>query len=284
MRLAFSTNAFKKNTLEEAITTLADIGYRGVEIMADVPHAYPPHMTDVRLDAIQGLLQRRGLEVSNVNAFTLFALGDTYHPTWIEPDATRLEQRIEHTRQCVELAAKLGAATVSLQPGGPLIGTELSRDQAQDRFAQALRQVLSTAQAHDIRLAIEPEPGLLIESAAEYLAFKQQYFADEPLVAMNCDTGHLYCVGEDPAQVIRQMPGQIAHVHLEDIAANRVHQHLPLGKGAIDLCAVLAALREIGYGGWITVELYPYEASAAAVAKAAWDYLQPLPQSSPARA
>src|SRR4051812_41287707 len=38
IRLAFSTNAFKKNTLAEAIGEIARIGYGGVEIMADVPH------------------------------------------------------------------------------------------------------------------------------------------------------------------------------------------------------------------------------------------------------
>ena len=42
--LAFSTNAFKKNTLEEAIEAIARIGYGGVELMADVPHAYPQNM------------------------------------------------------------------------------------------------------------------------------------------------------------------------------------------------------------------------------------------------
>ena len=35
--LAFSTNAFKKNTLTEAIAAIAAIGYTGVELMADVP-------------------------------------------------------------------------------------------------------------------------------------------------------------------------------------------------------------------------------------------------------
>ena len=43
--LAFSTNAFNKTTLHEAIDAIASIGYGGVELMADVPHAYPPTFT-----------------------------------------------------------------------------------------------------------------------------------------------------------------------------------------------------------------------------------------------
>src|SRR5690606_33558355 len=133
IQLAFSTNAFKKNTLEEAIDAIADIGYRGVEIMADVPHAYPPHLDEVRLERLKQQISRRGLTVSNVNAFTLFALGDTYHPTWIDDDPAKREQRILHTLNCLDLTSAFNARTMSLQPGGPMIGTTITRQQAGER-------------------------------------------------------------------------------------------------------------------------------------------------------
>src|SRR5207248_7917880 len=88
-RLAFSTNAFKKNTLDEAIDAIGDIGYAGVELMADLHHAYPPAMDTPRRQQTLHHLSKRRLPVSNVNAFTLFACGDTYHPTWIESDPAR---------------------------------------------------------------------------------------------------------------------------------------------------------------------------------------------------
>jgi sugar phosphate isomerase/epimerase len=72
------------------------------------------------------------------------------------------------------------------------------------------------------------------------------------------------------------MPDHVAHVHLEDIGDNRVHQHLTPGKGAIDFASVFAALDAIAYTGWVTVELYPYETTAAGVAKLAYDHLRPL--------
>lgn len=275
-RLAFSTNAFKKNTLDEAVRAIAQIGYRGVEIMADVPHAYPKTMDAAKRTALRQLLDDLGLMVSNVNAFTLFAQGDTYHPTWIEDEPALREARIEHTLGAIELAGQLGSKTLSLQPGGPLIGTTISRAVAGERFAAGLERVLPVAREHGIILAVEPEPGLFIETAQEYLAFKNEFFKAEPLIRMNCDVGHLFCVGEDPAAVIRAMPQQIAHVHLEDIGANRVHQHLTPGKGAIDFPAIFAALDHIGYNGWATVELYPYETTAAGVAKLAWEHLRPI--------
>src|SRR5205823_3937900 len=134
---------------------------------------------------IKQRLSALGLTVSNINAFTHFAHGDTYHPTWIEDDVSRRETRISHTLACVELAAEFGSPTLSVQPGGPMIGTAMSRGEAGRRFAQGLMRVLPRARELRITLAVEPEPGLFIESAAEYQAFKNEFFRDEPLVKMN---------------------------------------------------------------------------------------------------
>jgi sugar phosphate isomerase/epimerase len=276
IRLAFSTNAFKKNTLAEAINAIADIGYIGVEIMADVPHAHPATFDRAARVALKKQLAERGLTVSNINAFTHFADGDTYHPTWIEDDPALRRKRIDHTIGAIELAAELGCKTVSIQPGGPLIGTKLSRDEAEKRFADGLNEIEDRAQRHDIALAIEPEPGLLIETASEYLSFKNCHFRDEPSVLMNCDVGHLFCVGEDPAEVIAALPDHVAHVHLEDIGKNRVHQHLTPGKGVIDFPAIFKSLERASYEGWVTVELYPYETTAAGVGKMAYAHLKPM--------
>ena len=275
-RLAFSTNAFKKNTLDEAIDSIADIGYTGVELMADLHHAYPPVMDGDRRRDTQSHLSNRKLPVSNVNAFTLFACGDTYHPTWIESDPAKREQRIEHTLACIDLASEFGARTISLQPGGPLIGTTMSRDSAACLFAEGINRVLPRAREKNLILAIEPEPGLFIENSAEYLEFKNRFFKSEPNVLMNCDIGHLFCVGDDPPDVVRRLSEHVAHVHLEDIGKNRVHQHLTPGKGVIDFPAVFRALDDIDYDGWVTVELYPYETTAAGVAKAAFEHLRPI--------
>ncbi|HEY0009822.1 MAG TPA: sugar phosphate isomerase/epimerase family protein [Tepidisphaeraceae bacterium] len=274
--LAFSSNAFKKNTLSEAIDALGEIGYRGVELMADLHHAWPPTFDPARRRETSKQLADLGLVVSNVNAFTCFVHGDTYHPTWIASNPARVNVRVEHTKRSLELAAEFGVKTLSIQPGGPMIGTGLTYAQGNERFAESLGRCVDVAKACGVTLAVEPEPGLLIQTAAEYMAFKTKFFANEPMVKMNCDIGHLFCVGDDPAAVIRQHADQIAHVHLEDIGANHVHQHLTPGRGVIDFKAIFTALDEINYQGWTTVELYPYETTAAGVAKAAFEHLNGL--------
>ena len=281
-RLAFSTNAFKKTTLAAAVSSIADLGYAGCEIMADQPHFTPNDLTTEEVDEMQDRLEARGLAVSNVNAFTGFfaatdaPTGDTYHPTWIEPDAAARGVRVAHTLSCLRLAAALKARTVSLQPGGPTIGLGVGREEAGRRFAEGIRAVLPTARELEITLAVEPEPGLFLQTTEEYRQWKERWFAGEERVRMNFDVGHAFCVGEDPADVARQMAGEYAHVHLEDIAANRIHQHLAPGEGAIDFPALFAALDAGGYDGWVTVELYPFLDDAAGAARRAMDYLSPL--------
>jgi sugar phosphate isomerase/epimerase len=268
--LAFSTNAYKKTTLESAIDSIASLGYAGVEIMADIPHAYPPEMPPARIGSVREQIKQLGLQVSNVNAFTLFALGDTYHPTWVEDDPVKRRQRIEHTINAIKMTAALGGRTISLQPGGPQ--DFLTRKEALSRYELGLLEVLPTAAAYGVVLLIEPEPGLVIQHSHECVEFLERI--NHPNLKMNCDLGHFYCVEEDPAAVVRKCAKWISHIHLEDIKENRVHQHRIPGEGAMDWPGIFEAIGSIGYGGWVTVELYPYELTAEDSARAAMTYLR----------
>jgi sugar phosphate isomerase/epimerase len=119
-----------------------------------------------------------------------------------------------------------------------------------------LKPVADHAEKEGVLLLVEPEPDLLIETADQFLEFMQHI--DSPAIGLNFDVGHMYCVGDDPAPTIHRLAKYIRHMHLEDIAATRVHHHLVPGEGAIDFAAVFEAIRAIGYNGWVTIELYPY--------------------------
>lgn len=272
MNLAFSTNAFKKATLEDAIEAIAEVGYAGVEVMADVPHAYPPDMPAERMERVRGMIAARNMSISNVNAFTLFAIGDTYHPSWIEDSAEKVRQRIVHTQNAIRMTAALGGKTISLQPGGPLGSVE--REVALARYEAGLRECLPLAAELGITLMVEPEPGLLIQHSWECVEFLKR--VRHPHLKMNCDLGHFFCVEEDPATVLRDCAEWVAHVHLEDIKENRVHQHHIPGTGAMDWAGIFAALRDIRYTSWLTVELYPFETTPTEAARRAMDYLRPF--------
>jgi sugar phosphate isomerase/epimerase len=259
MRLAFSTNAYLKVPFAEAVRRLAAIGYRGVEVMADVPHAWPAYLLPEQKQAIRDALAANRLEISNVNAFMMNAIDDPrqkyWHPSWIEPDPHYRRIRVEHTKKALTLARELGAVCITTEPGGPVPAGESW--QAHLRlFVETLKPVAEHAEREGVLLLVEPEPGLLIESAAQFEEFMNH--VDSPAIGLNFDIGHFYCVNDDPAPTVERLAPWIRHVHLEDIAATRVHHHLIPGEGAIDFAAVLKALRKIEYGGWVTIELYPY--------------------------
>lgn len=277
LKLAFSTNAYMNYPFAEAARRLARIGYAGIEIMADVPHAWPAFLLPQQKQAIRDTLQAHGLAISNVNAFMMNAISDArqryWHPSWIEPDPHYRRVRIDHTCRALSLARELGASCITTEPGGPVESGQ-AWSAALRLFIEMLKPAIETAEREGVLLLIEPEPGLLIETAEQFEELMRHI--DSPAVGLNFDIGHSYCVGDDPPTAIRRLARYIRHVHLEDIAASRVHHHLIPGEGAIDFRATLAALREVGYDGWVTIELYPYVDDPDAAATAARAHILPL--------
>jgi sugar phosphate isomerase/epimerase len=259
MQLAFSSNAYLHFSIENAIRQIAKLGYRGIEISADVPHAWPAGLLEERKQSIRDHLTRYGLAISNVNAFMMNAVADPrqpyWHPGWTDPDPHYRAIRREHTKRALQLARDLGAPSISTEPGG-LLTERQTWDEAAGVFYDELMPCIEVAQQCEVALLIEPEPQLMIERFDQYLAFVDRI--DSPWVGLNFDIGHAFCVGEDPQDWVEKMASHTRHYHFEDIAATRVHRHLIPGQGAIDFAATLAAIARTGYDGWITVELYPY--------------------------
>ncbi len=274
MRLAFSSNAFLRFPIEQAIECVARLGYAGIEILADVPHAWPAGLLDEHKRLVRRALDRHGLAISNINAFMMNAVADPrqpyWHPAWTEPDPHYRAIRREHTQRALRLAAEWGAPSVTTEPGGPPVEGR-SWGQAAQIFYDELMPCVAVAEQVGVRLLIEPEPGLLIERFDQYLEFISRI--SSPWVGLNFDIGHAYCVGEDPQHWVGRVQAHTRHYHLEDIAATRVHQHLVPGQGAIDFEATLRAIAATGYDDWLTVELYPYQTGPEEAARQAWEYL-----------
>jgi sugar phosphate isomerase/epimerase len=269
MKLAFSSNAFRKYEFEQVVALLEKIGYDGVELMSDRPHAWPPDLTEAKIASIEKSLS---IPISNLNAFMMCVVGNFHHPSWIEPDLAYRKQRVDHTIACIELAAKLGAKTVSTEPGGP-IPEGWSRQKAYEEFRKELIEPAKKAEKLGVQLLIEPEPELLIENSKQFLEFIPS--VNSRAVGLNFDMGHFHCVGEEIPDLIRLFAKQIAHVHLEDIK-DRKHHHLAPGEGEIDFTRVFEAFRKVGYDGWVTIELYPYQENPDQVARTSYERIRPL--------
>ncbi|MFM7149184.1 MAG: hypothetical protein ACKO23_05010, partial [Gemmataceae bacterium] len=101
MKFAFSTNAYLNFLFAEAVSRLSRIVYPAVEIMADVPHAWPAFLLEEQKQALRDALAKNRLQISNINAFMMHAVNDPrqryWYPSWIEPDRHYRQIRIDHT-------------------------------------------------------------------------------------------------------------------------------------------------------------------------------------------
>ena len=277
MRLAFSTNAYLKHPFDEAAARIAAIGYDGLELLADVPHAWPAGLLDGQKQGILRAMAASGLAFSNINAFMMNAVNDRRQPYWypsfIEPDPHYRQVRIDHTRRALDLCAELGAPHITTEPGGPIAPGQ-TRQAAIDLFVEVLKPLAAHAHERGVMLLIEPEPELLLETTDQYLEVAERVNA--PSIGLNFDVGHAFCVREDLPRAIAKLAPQIRHYHLEDIAATRVHHHLVPGTGAIDFTEVIASIKATGYDGWLTVELYPFQENPDDAARQALEVLRPL--------
>lgn len=271
MQFGFSTNAFRDYSLGESIELLADAGYDGVELLLDEPHLYPPTATDDDLDQVRGWLDEHDIAVSNGNAFMLTAIEDFHHPSFVEPDEDYRRKRVDYTLAAIDVAAELDVPHISIEPGGP-VPEEKSREWAMETFLDGLSEVGDRAEAAGVDVLVEPEPDLLIETSDQFLELMER--VDSPRIGCNFDAGHFFCVGEEPAELVDELAGYTRHYHLEDIPADREHEHTQLGDGALDIDGFLSVLDDRDYDGFVTVELYPYEETAVETARDAMAYLR----------
>ncbi len=274
MKLAFSTNAFKNYSLEDSIKEISEIGYDGVELLCDIPHAYPPYLDKKKIQSIRNRLSSHNMQISNLNAFTLYAINDVYHPSWIEDNEDLRESRIQHTIDCLRLAEQVGARNVSTEPGGPVNGKIRNSAELEKLFIMGLLRAAKIAEQIDVKILVEPEPALLLENSRQFKNFMSK--VNSEYVRLNFDISHFFCVKEDPANLVYDLSDYIEHFHLADIADTRIHNHLIPGQGAIDFDAVFTAINEIGYQGFVTVELYPYQSDPIGAAQKAFDYLKEI--------
>lgn len=274
MILGYSTNAFVRFSVLEAVEKIGRLGFRGVEIMCDRPHLYPPDYGEENLTRLKTVIDDQGLKVTNLNSFTLFAVGDTYLPSWIEPQEERREIRIQHTLECLKVADFFGCKNISVPPGGPV--GEISREKAMTLFHRGLEMVTPLAQELGIKILVEPEPDLLMENTREF----KEFIVDvkSPAIGVNFDIGHFFCAGEDPRVAFEELFEWIGHVHLEDIAPDRVHNHLILGQGAIQFTEIFQTMLRLGYQGDVSLELYPYVDAPEEAGRESLEYLQTLLQ------
>ena len=263
LRFGYNTNGFPHHRLEDVLRILADLGYEGVALTLDVQHLDPFHASAGEVAGIAGLLGRLRLEpVVETGARFILDPRRKHEPNLLSSRPEERGRRLDFLRLACRTAVDLGARVVSLWSGRPPEGE--GRKELEVRLVEGLRTVCGEAAASGLGVALEPEPGMLIETLPEFDRIRA--LVDRPNLGLCLDVGHLYCTGETPvAPRVRERSGQLLTVHLEDSPRGR-HEHRMFGEGDVDLAEALLGFRSSGYSGLLNVELsrHGHEAPVAA--------------------
>ncbi len=277
MQIAYSTNAYTRWPLPDALRSIAGLGFTGAEILCDTPHCLPMQDTDAMLDELADIIEQTGLAITNLNANTANYFFDpvpaenTFEPALSSMNDAHRQWRIDNTVRAIEIAARLGAGCVSVTAGRPTPGCPPGA--AIDLFVESLQYICDAAEKNNVRVGIEYEPGLLIERATELAEVMAR--VDSPQLGANWDIGHSFLDGESPEDAVDVIGPRIWNVHVEDIRA-RKHFHLVPGDGDLPFARFIEALTGAGYDGFLTVELYTYPEQPEDVGRRAIEYLSPL--------
>lgn len=262
MELGYNTNGFAHHRLEDAIEIIARLGYRCVAITLDTHHLNPFTADAAEVTRIARLLDQHGLScVIETGSRYLLDPWRKHRPTLLDDDC---DSRVHFLYRAAEIAEDLRAWAVSYWSGARPENWAGNDAELYDRLAMHVERIEAKCRDHGTRAAFEPEPGMLIESMADYDRLAA-ILGFQP--GLTLDIGHLECVEPEPEHVyLARYKDVLYNVQLDDMLPGR-HRHLFFGEGSVDFARVFATLHEIDYRGPACVELG--ESSRTAVDTAA---------------
>ena len=251
LRYAYNTNGTANHRLDDAIGLIADAGYAGVALTLDHHHLDPMAQGwEARVGALSRRLRTLGLGcVIETGARYLLDPRRKHEPTLLSPTAESRAGRVAFLNRATDIGAMLGAEAMSFWAGVPQPG--VGRADAAAWLEEGVATVVRHARAQGVVAALEPEPGMLIETLDDWAALQSRL----PGLRLALDLGHCLVTQErEPPAAVAEFGPHIGTVAIEDMRRGD-HTHLPFGEGDMDIPACLDALDAIGFQGLVCVEL-----------------------------
>ena len=238
LNLLLYTAAFTRDKVD-LIPKVAEMGYDAVEVPLN-------DLSLVDAPAIATAREKAGVGLSS--CCVLLPGANLCGPT---PEERRAG--VEALRQMIDLTAEMGGDTVA----GPLyspVGHLTGRARTDEEWAWCVEGFTLAAEhaaAAGVRLAIEPLNRFetyVFNTAADVIRLVRAVGSDALTVQL--DTFHCHIEEKDTAAAIRSTGEHLGHFH-----ACENDRGTP-GTGQVRWTEVFAALKDIHYGGWITIESF----------------------------
>ncbi|MGD9723306.1 MAG: sugar phosphate isomerase/epimerase family protein [Pirellulales bacterium] len=250
MKFAICNETFLDWPFERAFAFAAECGYTGIEfapftMASDAREVSPHQRQQVRRQA-----ETAGLDV--VGLHWLLAKTSGYYLT--SPDAEVRRRTAAYVQELARLARDLGGSRMifgSPQQRNLLPG--VTPEQALDYAAEVVSAALPVLEETGVTLCLEPlgpAEGDFLVTTAEAVRLIEKI--DHPSVRLILDCKAMSSEAAPIPELIRRHIGHLAHFH-----ANDPNRQGP-GFGELDFVPILAALEEVGYQGWVSVEVFDY--------------------------
>jgi len=255
MRLAICNETFGDMPLERAVELAASLGYTGWEVAPFMLNTDATAITADQRRRYRETVRAAGLEL--IGLHWLLAKTTGYHLTTRDRE-TRF-QTVGYLRELIRLCADLCHDTP--ESGVMVLGSPQQRnrepgvetEEAIANAAEVLGELEAELESQNVRIALEPlgpEEGNFLNTADE--ARRLKALLPSPAFGLHLDVKAMSCEPEDIPTVIRKHADWLIHFHAND--PNR----LGPGMGDVDFEPIIATLREVGYDGWLSVEVFDY--------------------------
>lgn len=271
MKFAICNETFGTRSFADTFSTIRKLGYTGVEI---APFTFAPHEEpfDVRHVSAQKLVDTRtmaedaGLEI--IGLHWLLAKTEGYYLT--SPDPTIRRRTGEYLQTLAEVCADLGGKIMVLgSPKQRNLLPGVSYEDAEAYAVEVLHNAMAACKRYGVTLALEPlgpaEGDFMLTAKS---AIRVAEMVDSPHCKVHLDVKAMSSESEPIPNIIRDTRPWLVHFHAND------PNLLGPGMGDIDFHPIFAALREINYDGWISVEVFKYEPSPDEIARVSLEYMQ----------
>jgi D-psicose/D-tagatose/L-ribulose 3-epimerase len=196
---------------------------------------------------------RRAFEADELECTVCAILPTGINP--ISPDTATRRKSVQHLIRCIETAAALGARLL----GGPLyapIGYLPEHRPSHEEWAwavEAFQSIGDTLDACKVTLSVEPvnrSETFFLRTAKEAKSLCEA--VGHPRIGVTIDTFHANIEERNIAEAVTSLGPFLKHIHVSE------NDRGLLGKGHVDFKAILAALRESDYHGYLMIEGFGY--------------------------
>jgi len=266
MKFAICNETFVDWPLERAFEFARECGYEGIEIAPFTLNADARKITDAERAAVQVAAERTGLEV--IGLHWLLAKTEGLHLT--SPDAETRERTADYLIDLARLCRDVGGRILVFgSPRQRQRAEGVSKEQAIQWSAEVIERCLPTFEELDVVLAMEPlgpQEGNFLNTAAETRRLIEQVGSGR--CRLHLDTKAMSTESDPIPDVIRANKDLLEHFHAND------PNKLGPGFGELDFVPIFAALRDIRYDGWVSVEVFDYSPGIEKLARESIEYMR----------